>query len=85
VYCDNQIGIHVAKNLMTHGKMKNVELHCHYLMQLLQNVISSLIYCRTNDQFVDIFTNPLPKDKILKLQAMLRLQESTIKGGVQWR
>lgn len=41
----------------------------------------SLIYYRTDDQVVDIFTKPLTEAKIVKLRAMVGLQEAAIMGG----
>jgi hypothetical protein len=35
VYCDNKCAIHVVDNLVSHGKMEHVELHAHYLRQLV--------------------------------------------------
>jgi hypothetical protein len=31
IYCDNQSAIQVVDNLVSHSKMKHVELHAHYL------------------------------------------------------
>jgi hypothetical protein len=63
--------------------MKHVELHAHYLRQLVQENVVNLVYCRTNDQVVDIFMKPLSEAKFVKLWAMLGLQEVAIMGGVQ--
>jgi hypothetical protein len=41
----------------------------------------SLVYCRIDDQIVDIFMKPLTKAKFVKLWAMLGLQEAAIMGG----
>jgi uncharacterized protein YlbG (UPF0298 family) len=81
VYCDNQSVIQVVENLVAHNKMKHVELHAHYLRQLVQENVVNLVYCRTDDQVVDIFMKPLSKAKFVKLWAMLGLQEVAIMGG----
>jgi hypothetical protein len=61
--------------------MKHVELHAHYLRQLVHENVVSLEYCRTNDQVVDIFTKPLVEARFIKLHMMLGIQEVAIMGG----
>jgi hypothetical protein len=67
IYCDNQSVIQVVDNPISHSKMKHVELHAHYLRQLVHENIVSLVYCRTDDQVVDIFTKPLSEARFIKL------------------
>jgi hypothetical protein len=81
IYCDNQSAIQVVDNPVSHSKMKHVELHAHYLRQLVHENIVSLVYCRTDDQVVDIFTKPLSEARFIKLHTMLGLQEAAIMGG----
>jgi hypothetical protein len=64
---------------MNHG-----ELYDHYLRQLVHDNVVSLVYYRTNDQVVDIFTNTLSKAIFITICTMLRLQEDAILGGVSY-
>jgi hypothetical protein len=48
---------------------------------LVQEKVVTLVYCKTNDQIVDIFTKPLSEAKFVKLHNMLGLQEAAIMGG----
>ena len=61
--------------------MKHVELHAHYLRQLVHGNIVSLVYCRTDDQVVGIFTKPLSEAIFINLRTMPGLQEFAIMGG----
>jgi hypothetical protein len=47
IYYDNQSDIQVAHNHVSHGKIKHVDLHSHYMRQLVHENIVSLEYCRT--------------------------------------
>lgn len=78
---DNQSEIQVADTHVSHCKMKHVELHVHYLRQLVHDHVVSLLYCRTNDQVVDIFMKSVSKTKFIKFHDLLRLQEDSIMGG----
>jgi len=61
--------------------MKHVELHDHYLRQLVCENVVSLKYYIIDDQVVDIFTNPLDKSQFIKFHMMLGIQGDTIMGG----
>ena len=58
--CDNQGVIQVTQNLVPRSNMKHVKLHVHYLRQMVQERVVSLIYCRTYYQVDDIFMNHFP-------------------------
>ena len=61
--------------------MKHVELYCHYLRQLVQEKVITLVYCRINDQITDIFMKSLSEEKFIKLCTLLGIQEDAIIGG----
>jgi hypothetical protein len=48
--------IQVIDNPVAHSKMKHVELHVHYLQQLVHDDIVYLEYYCIEDQVIDIFT-----------------------------
>jgi hypothetical protein len=66
-YCDNQSVIEVVENLVGHDMINHVELHSHYLRQLVEDNVVTPFYSRINDHVVDIFMNPLSQDKFIKL------------------
>ena len=81
-YYDNKSAIQVSNNLLAHNKMKHVELHVHYLRQLVHEHIVSLLYCRTEDQAADIYAKSLSEAKFIKSQNLLTLHVAVIMGGV---
>jgi hypothetical protein len=62
--------------------MKHVEIHAHYLRQLVHENILSLEYYIADDQVVDIFTKTLVESIFIKIHTMLGIQEDAIMGGV---
>ena len=72
----------MVDNHVAHNKMKHIELHFHYLRQLVHENIVTLFYCISDDQIGDIFTKPLLEAKFLKFYLLLRLQEVVIRGCV---
>ena len=59
--------------------MKHVEIHVHYLRQLVKDNVVKLIYCKTYNQ-IAIFMKPLFKSKFVILHGMLGLQATSIMG-----
>jgi hypothetical protein len=82
IYCDNQRAIQVVENIFSHSKMKYVDMHAHYLRQLVHDNVISLEYCIIEDQVAHIFTKPLVEEIFIKLCVILGIQKNAIKWGV---
>ena len=65
---DNTSEINISKNLVTHTKIKNIAIKYHFLRELVQDKEVRLEYVNTKEEFVDIFTKPLPKNAFLYLR-----------------
>eukprot|EP01018_Ginkgo_biloba_P036228 Gb_41260 [translate_table: standard] len=68
LYCDNQSTIKMAKNHVFHARTKHIEVHHHFIRELILNGDIELLYRPTEDQIVDIFTKPLAQDKFQKFR-----------------
>jgi hypothetical protein len=54
--CDNQGVIELAKNPVFHKRTKHVEVHCHFIKQLVEDGSIKLQFCPTEDQTAGILT-----------------------------
>jgi hypothetical protein len=67
LFCDNQGLLKLAKKLVFHEHTKHVEIHCHFIKQLVEEGSIELQRCPTEDQTTYIFTKSLGPKKICKI------------------
>ena len=82
LWCDNQSAIKLAKYLVLHQRRKHIELHMHFIRNLVHDCVIEVLYCPTDDQVAEIFTKSLTEAKFSKLRFMLGVQECVLKGGI---
>ena len=71
IYCDNSSTIKLSRNLVLHGRSKHIDVKYHFLRDLAKDEVINLIFCRSEDQVVDIFTKPLKTPLFHKLRELL--------------
>lgn len=82
LFCDIEGVLKLAKNLVFHKSTKHVELHCHFIGQLVEDGFVMLWYCPIEYQIVDMLTKSLEPDKFVKFWDKLGVvSRLTIRGG----
>ena len=59
VFCYNTSAINLSKNPVQHSKSKHIEIHCHFIRDLVEDKVVCLEFIHTENQKADIFTKPL--------------------------
>ena len=59
IYCDNTSAIALSKNHVFHKQRKHIDTRYHYIQELMNDEVISIQFCRSEDQFADIFTKAL--------------------------
>ncbi|XP_065622848.1 secreted RxLR effector protein 161-like [Quercus suber] len=59
VFCDNTSAINLSKNLVQHSKSKHIEIHYHFIRDLVEEKVVCLEFIHIDNQKADIFTKPL--------------------------
>ena len=59
VYCDNISIVKLSKNLVLYGRSKHIDVKYHFLRDLTKDGAIDIIYCKSEDQVVDLFSKPL--------------------------
>ena len=53
----------------------------HFVRKLIHDQGIEVLFCPTEDQVADIFTQSLTEEKFSKLRSKLGVQEVVVKGG----
>jgi hypothetical protein len=63
----NQSAIKLAKDPVQHQRRKHIELHMHFIRNLIHDQVIEVLFFPTEDQVADIFTKSLTEAKFSKL------------------
>jgi hypothetical protein len=63
ILCDNHSCINMTKNLVFHDRSKHIEIHYHYIGDMVQRGALKLQYINTDEQVADVLTKPLSRVK----------------------
>ncbi|KAK9689748.1 hypothetical protein RND81_09G078400 [Saponaria officinalis] len=76
IFFDNTSAIIISKNPAQHSRTKHIEIRHHFLRDNVEKEIIRLEFCKTENQWADIFTKPLERESF----EMLRLEIGLIGG-----
>ena len=77
LYCDNESAIKISHNPVQHSKTKHIQIHHHFLRDLVVKGNISIDHANTEDQVADIFTKPLDEKRFCRLRCELNILESS--------
>lgn len=61
IFCDNKFAIALSINHVFHKESKHIDTRYHFILELVRNNEICMEFCRSKDQFAEIFTKPLGK------------------------
>ena len=84
LWCDNNFTIALASNPVFHSKTKHIEVDYHYMRGCVLRSTLGVKFISGHDNFVDIFTKPLPGPHFLVLHSKLLADTtSSFRGDVK--
>ena len=85
LFCENQSAIKISIDPVTRQRTKHVEIHMHYIKELVHDKTIILQYCPTDEQIVDMFTKIFSENKFTIGGEFIRviqlLSVFNLKGG----
>jgi len=76
LFCDNQSAIKISTDPVTRQRTKHVDIHMHYIRELVHDRTIILQYCPTDEQIADIFTKSFSEKKFTYLRSLLGVSSS---------
>ena len=71
IFADNRSGIALAKNPVFHDRSKHIDTCYHYIRECIARKDVHVEYVKSQDQIIDIFTNPFKQEDFIKLRRLL--------------
>jgi Reverse transcriptase (RNA-dependent DNA polymerase)/gag-polypeptide of LTR copia-type/Integrase core domain/GAG-pre-integrase domain/Domain of unknown function (DUF4219) len=71
IYCDNQSAIALAHNPEHHARTKHIDIQYHFVRNCVEDGITRLEYCPTEDMVADGLTKALGPERHRKLMRMM--------------
>ncbi|CAM8999896.1 unnamed protein product [Rhodiola kirilowii] len=73
LYCDNMSAISISKNPVQHSRTKHIDIRHHFIRELVEQKVVTLMHVTTDKQLADIFTKPLDAAQFETLRSSLCL------------
>ncbi|KAA0042237.1 Retrovirus-related Pol polyprotein from transposon TNT 1-94 [Cucumis melo var. makuwa] len=83
IFCDNKVAISMTKNPMFHSRTKHIEIRFHFIRELIAKEEFSLSYRSTHEQWVDVLTKALSKEKFCYFRAMMDISKFELRGSIE--
>ena len=74
IYCDNHSTIKISSDLVQKHRTKHIQVHMHYIRELVHDRTITLHYCPKEDQVVDIFTKYFTEKRFAFLMSLLGIK-----------
>ena len=71
MYCDSTSVINLTKNPIQHSKTNHIEVRHHFIKDHVQKGDYEIQFVKTKNQFTDLFTKLLARDRFNKLRTKL--------------
>ena len=72
--CDNVTAIFMGKNPVISTRSKHITLDFHFIREQIESGALKICHVSSVDQLADIFTKPLPKDRLCLLRSKLQVR-----------
>ena len=79
IYCDNQSTIRICKDPVQKQRTRHIEIHMHYIRELVHDVTIHLLFCASSEQVADIFTKVFCEKIFNNIKSLLGISDHAVK------
>ena len=79
IYCDNQSTIQICNDPVQRQRTKHIEIHMHYIRQLVHDGTIHLLFYSYPEQVADIFTKVFCEKTFSNLKSLLGIADHAVK------
>ena len=79
IYCDSQRTIQIYSDLVYRHQTKHIEIHMHYIRQLVHDGTIDLLFCASTEQVANIFTKDFCEKKLSNIKSLLGITDHAMK------
>lgn len=76
IWCDNQSTLKFCRDLVQRQRTKHIEIHMHYIRDLVHDRVIDLQFCPSAEQIADIFTKTFTEQKFFSLRDRLGVKDT---------
>ena len=80
IYCDNQSTIRISTDPVQRQRTKHIEIHMHYIRELVHDGTIALLYCASSEKVADIFTKVFCEKKFSNFKSLLGIADHVVKN-----
>ena len=80
IYYDNQRTIRISTDPVQRQRNKHIDIHIHYIRELVHDGTIALLYYAYSEQVADIFTKVLCEKTFNNLKSLLGIVDHVVKN-----
>ncbi|KAK1431533.1 hypothetical protein QVD17_07993 [Tagetes erecta] len=81
IYCDNKSTINLAKNPITDGRTRHIDIKYHFIREMIGKEEVILHFCNTHNQIADVMTKSLAREKFVYFRHKLGVKKFESQEG----
>ena len=80
LYCENKSTIQISTNPVQRQRTKHIEIHMHYIRELVHDSTVVVLFCASSEQVANIFTKLFYEKTFSNIKSLLDICDHVVKN-----